>query len=87
MVVWAIASEERDDSVARNFAEALDLTMPVLIDEGGIVHAQYLLQSTVPSAAYPEEWIIGTDGTVVYRATEYDSSAVIATIEDELAGG
>ncbi len=86
-MVWAIASEENNEGAARDFADALGLTMPVLYDAGGVVHADYVLESTVQSAAYPEEWIIGTDGTIVYRASTYDSSAVIATIEDELAGG
>ncbi len=85
-MVWAIASEERsiDDVVA--FAEALDLTLPVLYDEGGVVHAEYVTQSEVPSAAYPEEWIVGTDGVIVYHAANYDHDAVIDVIEAELGG-
>jgi len=84
--VWAIASEEHNDTAAAGFADALDLSMPVLYDEGGVVHADYVTLSEVPSAAYPEEWIIGADGTIVYHAALYDYSAVVDVIESELAG-
>ncbi len=85
-MVWAIASEERtiDDVVL--FADALELTMPVLYDEGGVVHQDYVTQSEVPSAAYPEEWIVGTDGVIVYHAANYDHDAVVDVIERELGG-
>lgn len=86
MVVWAIASEENNiDDVVR-FAEGFELTLPVLYDEGGRVHADYVTQSEVPSAAYPEEWIIGTDGVIVYHAANYDHDAVVDVIEAELGG-
>lgn len=75
----------RDDA-AIAFADALDLTMPVLYDEGGVVHAGYVTLSEVPSAAYPEEWIVGTDGTIVDHAALYDYRAVIDVIESELGG-
>ncbi len=85
--MWALASEENNEDAAIDFADALDLTMPVLYDEGGEVHADYVTLSEVPSAAYPEEWIVGTDGTIVYHAALYDYSAVTDVIESELAGG
>ncbi len=84
--MWAIASEENSEDAAIDFADALELTMPVLYDEGGVVHADYVTLSEVPSAAYPEEWIIGTDGIIVYHAALYDYSAVADVIEAELAG-
>ena len=84
--MWAIASEENSVDAAAAFADALDLTMPVLYDEGGAVHADYVTLSEVPAAAYPEEWIIGSDGLVIYHAAHYDSGAVIDVIEAALAG-
>jgi peroxiredoxin len=86
VVVWAIASEERNIDELERFVDALDLSMPVLYDEGGLVHADYVTLPYVPSAAYPEEWIIGTDGAIAYHASLYDHAAVVAVIEAELAG-
>ena len=59
--------------------------MPVLYDEGGAVHALYVSNSTVPAAAFPQEWIVGAQGTIVYNATGYDYAAVVDVIEAELA--
>ncbi len=84
--MWAIASEENNQEAAAQFADALDLTMPVLYDAGGLVHADYVTLSEVPSAAYPEEWIVGTDGLIVYHAAHYDYSSVTDVIDAELAG-
>ena len=85
-MVWAIASEERSEEDAAWFAEALDLSMPVLYDEGGVVHEDWVTYSDVPAAAYPEEWIVGTDGVIVYHEGIYDYDAVVEVIESELAG-
>ena len=84
--MWAIGSEENNVEALEQFADALDIAMPVLYDDGGVVHADYVTLSEVPSAAYPEEWIVGTDGTIVYHAAHYDYAAVIDVIEAELAG-
>ena len=85
MQVWAIASDEYSQAEAERFADALHLTLPVLYGAGGTVHAQYVSQSTVPAAAFPQEWIVGTQGTIVYNATGYDFAAVVDVLEAELA--
>ncbi len=85
-MVWAIASEERTEEDAFYFAEALDLTMPVLYDEDGVVHEDWVTYSEVPAAAYPEEWIVGTVGFIVYQEGIYDYDAVVEVIEAVLGG-
>lgn len=39
-----------------------------------------------PSGAYPQQWIVGTDGVIEYYANEYEEEALRALIEAELAG-
>jgi peroxiredoxin len=84
--VWAIASNERSEDDARQFADALQLQMPVLYDADGAVHELYVQAATVPAAAFPQEWIVGTDGTIVYSATQYEYAAVRDVIEAQLSG-
>lgn len=85
-MVWAIASSEASIADAERFADLLQLTLPVLYDEGGLVHDQYVSTSSVPAAAFPQEWIVGRDGTIVYQASQYNYDAVVDVIEAELAG-
>lgn len=87
LVVWAIASDEHDDgSAVRDFVERLDVEMPVLWDAGGAVHALYPMEQAFPSAAFPQQWLIGTDGRIAYVANTLDHDALTAAIERELAG-
>lgn len=37
-----------------------------------------------PTAAYPQEWLIGTDGVIAYYANEYEYGALTTAIEGEL---
>ena len=85
--MWAIASMEHDDGgAARDFAEQLDIGMPILWDEGGEVHARYPIEQAFPSAAFPQQWLIGTDGTIAYVANTLDHDALTTAIERELGG-
>ncbi len=84
MYFFGIASEDRLETVEA-FATAFDIQMPLLYDENGRVHATYPTQSKFPSAAYPEDWIIGVDGTIVYHGNTYELEEMEATILNELA--
>jgi len=59
--------------------------MPVLFDEDGSVHAQYDVGTPATNTVYPQDWIIGVDGTVQYVNNTYESEAMTAIIEAELA--
>jgi peroxiredoxin len=86
VVAWAIASDERNLRDLEDFVDALDIDMPVLIDDGGEVNAQYQLDSAIGSAPYPQNWVIGTDGNIAYVSSRSDVDAMVAVIEAELAG-
>ena len=81
--MWGIASSEVDDVVAR-FADTLGLTFPILLDRDGSVNEIYAQQQAFPSAAYPQDWVIGTDSVVVYSNNAFDLDAMKAAIEGEL---
>ena len=84
-MVYGIVSDD-DLYQARAFAEALGLTYPILYDEGGLVHEQYAMFSAFPSAAYPQDWVVGTDGRIVYANNIFEPDEIRAVIERELAG-
>ncbi len=82
--VWAVASNE-ERSTVQNFADQLGLDLPVLLDEDGAVWARYVEAGAFPTAPYPQEWLIGSDGVVTYYANQLEIDAVEAAIEAELA--
>lgn len=83
--MWAIASRESEGAV-QDWVEAFDITLPVLVDGDGAVTALYQQTMAFPTGAYPQEWLIGTDGVIEYYANEYEPDALRAVIERELAG-
>lgn len=85
-VVWGIASRENPDQV-RAWADALGLTFPILMDNDGAVDALYDLEFAFPTGAYPQDFVVGTDGRIVYASNEPDVEAIEAVVLSELAGG
>lgn len=83
--MWAIASADPLEEVER-FRDALGLELPILYDEGGAVHAEYVQASAFATAAYPQQWVIGTDGNIAWSHNEYEVGELRAVIEAELAG-
>ncbi|MGB0591762.1 MAG: redoxin domain-containing protein [Myxococcota bacterium] len=83
LVVWAIAAYDDAETVSA-FKEQMGLTFPVLLDPGGAVHGQYSQSTAFLNTVYPQDWVIGTDGTVIYFSNAYDVEALKAVIETEL---
>ena len=65
------------------FAEALDLEMTVLVDNGN-ASDNYPLDQAFPSAAYPRQFVVGVDGTVVYVNNRYEYDSLSAVLDQEL---
>ncbi len=80
MRVWGIASRENDDLVRRYVAQH-GLTFPVLLDRDGAVNALYRQSPAFPTAAYPQDWIIGADGRVAYVHNGFEPDAMQAVLE------
>ncbi len=61
------------------------MEMPVLLDQSGDVYASYVAEGELNNAPYPQEWLIGADGTVLYYANELDVAALTDAIDAALA--
>jgi hypothetical protein len=83
-VVWALAHNEDPELVAQ-WVDYFDITIPVMVDVTGSVKADYPMPSAFPTAAYPQQWLIGKDGTVRYINNRFDHALLSAAIERALA--
>jgi peroxiredoxin len=83
--VWGISSRESRAAVQR-FADQYGLTFPILVDDDGSVSNTYHQDQAFPSAAYPQDWIVNSEGTIVYVNNGFELDAMITAIEDDLGG-
>ena len=83
-MVWGIASRESAETVQR-FVDQYGMTFPILLDTDERVNNTYAQEMAFPSAAYPQDWVIGTDGVVVYANIGFELDAMVAALERELA--
>ncbi len=83
VVVWGVGSEE-DPEVLRAYADAFGLTFPILVDSDGAVSDIYRQRSAFATAAYPQDWIIGREGDVVYANNGFELDAMVSALESEL---
>ena len=67
-----------------SFTELMGLTYPVLHDEAGELLVVYDPGKPPTNSAYPQDYIVGVDGTVVYVNTKYEPDEMIDVIEEEL---
>jgi peroxiredoxin len=84
VVVWGVASEE-NEALLREYGAAFGVTYPILVDTDGAVAETYNQHFAFASAAYPQDWIVGTDGDIVYANNGFELDAMVAVIESELA--
>ena len=82
-VVWGIATREEASRV-RAYADSLGITYPVLLDTTGEVDRLYDLAFAFPTGAYPQDFVVGADGRIVYASNEPDVEAIEAAVVAEL---
>jgi peroxiredoxin len=70
--------------VVSRYVDALGLSFPILLDEDGSINQAYAQQMAFPTAAYPQDWVIGTDGVVVYANNRFELTELVTAIEREL---
>jgi hypothetical protein len=70
-----------------DYVEQLGLTFPVLLDEDGAVSQLYRQLPAFPSAAYPQDWIVGGDGSVVYMNNGFELDAMWTALDNLLETG
>lgn len=82
-VVWGIATREDAERV-RAYADSLGVDFPVLLDETGDVDRLYDLAFAFPTGAYPQDFVVGTDGRVVYASNQPDVEAIERAVVAEM---
>ena len=82
-MVWGIGSED-DRSALEAFREQMGITFPILFDPGRVVLDMYGDLRHDFGTRYPQDWIIGPDGRVLYINDEYDQDAMTDIIESVL---
>jgi peroxiredoxin len=82
-VVVGIASQEQAGTV-RSYVEQLGLSYPILLDSDGSVNRAYAQVMAFPTAAYPQDWVISTEGVVVYANNRFELAELTAAVEGQL---
>lgn len=88
LVVWGVGVDVYQGDTLETFTDFRDqmgLTYPVLYDDDAIVYEDYNQQAEFGGTIFPQQWLIGADGTVIYVNNAYEPDALIATIEEALA--
>jgi len=73
-----------DPLVLADYVAGMGLTMPVLLDVTTSVYDDYYIVDPDSFAPYPREFIIGTDGTILYTSTTIDVEAMSAVLDSVL---
>jgi len=80
--VWAVTN---DVAWAVTAAwQTYGLSFDVLYDPDDDVKIQYIMDPAFDSTIYPQHWLIGADGRIIYASNTYDPDQLIALIEREL---
>jgi peroxiredoxin len=82
--VWGIASDD-SEAVLSRFRDTLGITFPILYDETGEVHAQWLQDAAFPSAAYPQDWLVDPNGVIAYANNAYEPDEIRALLNSWLS--
>ena len=73
--------------MAWDFIDAAEVTLPVLLDEGGQVYMRWSMADNLGLAVspYPVQAVIDREGTIVYLSRTHDPGAVREAIDAALA--
>ena len=81
--MWAIFTREEAGRV-RTYTESLGVEFPVLLDSTGEVDRLYDLEFAFPTGAYPQDFVVGPDGRILYASNEPDVEAIEVLIQEAL---
>lgn len=63
----------------------MGVTFPVLYDDNMEVQSAFFSLELAIGSVYPSDWIVGTNGQLVYINNEFDAEEMTDVIEAELA--
>ena len=84
MPIWAIATREPAD-LAERFRDEFGIELPILLDRDGAAFDAYQTTFAFPTGAYPQQFVVGVDGTIVYYGNTLQYETLVDVIEEELA--
>ena len=84
VVVWGIGAQDGYETL-KLFTAQMGLSYPILYDENAKVKANYNPGKKATNSVYPQDWIVGVDGTIVYVNTAYEPDEMAQIIETELS--
>ena len=80
--VMVLAAAPDDElSYVEAFRDELGLTMPVLYDERGRVHAAWEVDQAYEDTYYPQDYLIDAEGRVVYVSNTYEPDRIQELLE------
>ena len=80
--MWALTND--NPFAVTSTWQAYDLTFDVLYDPDDDVKIQYIMDPAFSGTTYPQHWLIGSDGRIVYASNTYDPDQLATLIEREL---
>ena len=63
------------------FRDQLGIEFPILYDDTGEVHAQWLQDVAFPSAAFPQDWLVDPEGRVAYANNTYEPDEIRSLLD------
>lgn len=84
-MVWGIGTQDTQENVEL-FTKQFGPTFPVLFDDQGVVfRTSYLMDTLFGTSLFPQLWVVGVDGTLVYSSNQHDLDALLEVLDAELA--
>jgi peroxiredoxin len=80
--MWGIADD--DAAELRDIWQELKLSFPVFPDPDSDVHITYPMTQALPSTAYPQHWVVDSDGVIVYASNHLNPGALRAAVRSAL---
>ncbi len=81
--VQFLAITDEGTATAEAFRDAYGLEMP-LYANGGDVHRMYQQELPFATGAYPQQWIVGTDGRIVYMNNRLEIDSIHEVLDAQL---
>ena len=80
--IWLVAPMDDVDTL-QSFVAVHGLDLPVLVDPGGVVHAQWQQTAAFDQVLFPQNWVVGPSGTIVYASNRYEPDALVQVVSEQ----
>jgi peroxiredoxin len=84
LVLWAIGGDSEGHEELLLFKHQMGLTYPILYDDQMAIQFEFYKTELALWSPYPQDFVIGVDGTIRYVNNKVDSQELIMVIEEEI---